>query len=246
MSDLLVLNIGNTRTQLGIWRNDAVHETTTMPTASILGEEEWPEAIERYASLPCAAASVVPAATARLASRFSADRLCLVKAENIAGIDFSRVRAETVGADRLANVVAALHLFNPPLLVLDCGTAVTVEVVDGLRCFLGGAILPGREMMRRALHSHTAQLPYVPLTAEPPPDIGGHTEDAVRCGIDSGILGSVERLVSRARKAIHATDAPVIATGGDADYFRVAFPHFIRAEKTFTLTGVGVVGQMCL
>ncbi|MCF7853401.1 MAG: type III pantothenate kinase [Candidatus Pacebacteria bacterium] len=246
MNDLLVVNIGNTRTQVGVWRSRAVHDMFMMPTAVLQQGAPCPAAIARYSNLSCSVASVVPAATERLCEVFPANRICVVSPEHIVDVDFSAVRAATVGADRLANIVAGLHMLPPPVIVLDCGTAITLEVVDSRRRFLGGAILPGREMMRRALSAQTAQLPYVPLTHLEPDAVGNDTIRAICSGVDSGVLGAVERLVARTRADLSAPDVPVIAAGGDARYFKKAFPSFVEASETFTLIGVGLIGQACL
>lgn len=126
-----------------------------------------------------------------------------------------------VGIDRLAAAAAAATL-RPPrsgAVVVDCGTAVTVDLVDRDGRFLGGAILPGPALQARALERGTSLLPEIESLgeAEPPPMPGRHTREAIAAGIGWGIRGAVRELVTRALDALGGDGPggpPVIVTGG--------------------------------
>ena len=89
---------------------------------------------------------------------------------------------ETIGADRIANAVSLASTGKLPAVCIDCGTAITFEYVDQNRCLCGGAILPGRKLLRKALHDYTAKLPLVPFPDQVPEFPGRNTVEAIQIG----------------------------------------------------------------
>ena len=134
---------------------------------------------------------------------------------------------DRVGIDRLCGAAAAVLVKAPhrAAIVVDCGTAATVDMlaIDGT--FLGGAIIPGPALMARALADGTSKLPEVAAlgTAAPPPMPGRSTHDAIAAGIGFGIQGAVARLVAEGQAALGG-DAEVILTGGWRGAVRAALP----------------------
>jgi type III pantothenate kinase len=127
-------------------------------------------------------------------------------------------RPDLVGVDRLANAVAANRLRgeNQPALVIDFGSAVTVDLISESGAFAGGAILPGIAMAARALHTFTDLLPEVEVT-ESPPALGKSTRAAISSGLFWGTLGAVRELIAQLSAG---TIAPqVFLTGGAAAEF---------------------------
>ena len=228
---MILLDIGNTHTRIA--RNDgaAVRILRILPTAELC-------AADLPADEQIAAVSVVPDAAARLASR----KVGFVTAENCGGlIDFSGVDATTLGADRVANAIAAAEFYELPALVVDCGSAITCELVDEGRKFLGGAIAPGRLLQRKALRSGTAQLPEIALAETLPATPGANTEEAIRLGVDTGTVGMVRELARIMGKA--AKLRSVVLAGGDAGFFAAAFPEWSAAPADFTLQGVRLAAE---
>src|ERR687892_195195 len=121
-----------------------------------------------------------------------------------------------VGADRIVNAVAAVRHYGVPVIIVDIGTATTVEAVDGEACYLGGAILTGLYVSLDALVSKTAKLPSVDLEEEPPRVIATNTPDSIRSGFIYGYAGAVDALIRRSRDELAEDDVKVIATGGPA------------------------------
>ena len=146
----------------------------------------------------------------------------------------------TLGADRVANAIAAAEFYQLPAAVIDCGTAVTMEVIDKKCRFAGGAIAPGRKLLRKALHTGTAQLPDVPLAEKMPVSIGRNTVDAITFGTDAGIVGTVRQWLTLLRRDY--PDLTVILTGGDAGFLASEFPEAIVADEYFTLHGIRLAG----
>ena len=123
---------------------------------------------------------------------------------------------ETItGLDRLLNAAAAWDRLKQACVVVDAGTAVTVDFVDGVGTFQGGAIAPGARMQLAALHEHTAALPTIDFVRPDPDPFGKNTRQAMLQGVFHGIRGLVWRLVEQYATAYGAFPQ-VIATGGDA------------------------------
>lgn len=124
---------------------------------------------------------------------------------------------ERVGMDRLLGAVAADRLRDPgrPAIVIDIGTAITVDLVSAEGAFEGGAILPGIAMAARALESQTEALPCSPLTelVEPPPPVGKSTIAAIESGLLWGTVGALRELIGRIEK-MHDCPPQVFVTGG--------------------------------
>ncbi len=124
--------------------------------------------------------------------------------------------AEQVGADRLAGVVAAnaLRRADRPAIVVDAGTAITVNAISADGRFLGGAIIPGRTMASAALCANTDLLPTVEIDNHAaPPAIGTSTAEAIRSGLYWGTVGAVHRLIEEMRKAL-GPPVDLFLTGG--------------------------------
>ena len=121
-------------------------------------------------------------------------------------------RPDMVGVDRLLDALAANRLRTPgrPAVVVDVGSAITVDLVDADGAFLGGAILPGIAMSARALHEFTDLLPQIDMAelAEPPPALGTATVAAMRSGLFWGAVGAVRQLVEQLTGGHHAVDEP--------------------------------------
>lgn len=121
---------------------------------------------------------------------------------------------DTLGADRYCGVLAARMEYGAPAIVVDCGTATTMNVIDGDGIFLGGVIAPGVETALRAMHERTAQLPAVDL-ARIVPLIGGDTEECMRAGAVHFSRCAVEGMAADMKKLI-GDSSPLILTGGNA------------------------------
>ena len=225
---MILLDIGNTHTRIASAVDDKITILRTVRSSDLSCEDipSDPEGIW--------GASVFPAVAAKL---HNVNFINAAQAGKI--LDFSSVDSSTIGADRLANAVAALD-YGTPALVLDCGSAVTIELVGSDLRFLGGAIAPGRKMLRRALHTNTAQLPEIPLSSRLPVFPGPNTVEALRFGIDRGAAGAARELIEACEKCYGKFNK--IVTGGDAEFFALALD-LPAAPADFTLRGVLRIAQ---
>jgi type III pantothenate kinase len=147
--------------------------------------------------------------------------------------------AEKVGVDRLANAVGAWSLAKGPAIVVDFGTAITVDAISSKGDFLGGAIVPGVRLSAQSLHEGTAKLPLVE-PKRPRSVIGKQTEDAMRAGIYWGACGAVKEIAARSRRRLGNLNAPLFATGGDAKLFAGDLPKPARVVPDLTLKGIAI------
>lgn len=147
----------------------------------------------------------------------------------------------STGIDRLVASFAALKLVakNEPVIVVDAGSAVTVDLASGKDGFLGGAIMPGLKLMARSLHQYTAQLPEVSFTDQIRQTVGANTSDAISFGIGNAFLGGVKMLIHNLQ-AHSGAKAQLFFTGGDglllANYLNQAdryFPNLVLDGLSF-------------
>jgi type III pantothenate kinase len=141
-----------------------------------------------------------------------------------------------VGIDRLANAAGGVALFGAPLIVVDLGTAVTLDVITRDREYLGGAILPGIAMSAEALARRTARLPLISAQI-PERTVGRTTVESIRSGILHGLVGAVDRLIERIWKEL-GYETATVATGGLAIAVIGESNHVHKQEPNLTLIGL--------
>ena len=144
-----------------------------------------------------------------------------------------------LGADRIIDAVAAIHLYGPPAIIVDFGTATVFDAVDNNGDYLGGAIAPGIGIASEALFSRAAMLHRAQLE-RPPNAIGRNTTHALQSGILLGYVGLVEGMVERFQKEI-GPGAKVIATGGWAEQIANETTVIDIVNTELTLTGLYIL-----
>ena len=144
-----------------------------------------------------------------------------------------------VGADRIANALAAAHRYGGPAVLVDFGTATTFDAINSDGDYLGGAIAPGIQISHDALVRHAARLVRVELVA-PPAAIGRSMITSMQSGIVFGYVGLVEGLVTRFRAEL-GEDAKVIATGGLAPDLATLMPMITIVDERLTLLGLRLI-----
>jgi len=158
---------------------------------------------------------------------------------------------ETVGIDRLLNAFAAnaLRDENQSAIIVDNGTAMTVDLVDSSGVFCGGAILPGFELLARALHEYTALLPYIEIEEIENPipfPVGNETRSAIRSGLFWGQIGAVRELIERFETELQAkSDQPPLKflTGGGAGLISKILKD-IQLEPYLALQGLALLSDI--
>lgn len=248
---LLALDVGNTNIVAGVFVDDALIARWRLTTEARRTADEYAVLLR---SLFQAAeididrldgviiASVVPEALQTLnqaLGQYWHIEAMTVSHELDLGIQICYSPATAVGADRLANAIAAIALYGTPAIVVDFGTATTFDVISARGEYLGGAISPGLEISEDALLSRTAQLPRVPL--KPPSSaIGASTVASLQSGILFGYAGLVDGMVHRISLEL-GDDVQVIATGGLATTVSPLAESVQHIDVDLTLVGLRMI-----
>jgi len=229
VSALLTVDLGNSRLKACLWRDDAA------PAARFEGQGDESEDFARWlAAHPAERAGLASVAGSERTARVLAQLARAVRevvAAPPAAIEILCRSPERVGQDRLHAAAGAARLLGRSALVVNAGTALTVDVVrvSGGRCaFVGGAIAPGPTLLARALAEGTAQLPLV-VPRPGVPALGTVTEAALEAGIVHGFRGAAARLVEELARAQGLGEAPVAVTGGARSFLLEPVPFSERA-----------------
>jgi type III pantothenate kinase len=239
---ILLFDIGNTHTHLGLAGRDRVQRQANIPTAA------WRDRSARRLVAQftkgarvegVCACSVVPWATAFMHGAFYSARSPVLEltCKTLRGVGIRYPRPETIGPDRLANALAAKHYFGAPSVVVDFGTAVTFDVVDERGDYVGGIIAPGLSAMTDYLHEKTALLPAIKIR-DTRSVIGKNTAEAMRIGAVHGYRGLVRELIGELRRELGGKPLPVVATGGYAALIARGLPEITAVAPNLTLEGL--------
>ncbi len=144
-----------------------------------------------------------------------------------------------VGSDRIVIAVAALAEYEAPLILMDLGTATTIEVVEPGNVYMGGVIIPGVKVSVDALTSRAAQLPGISLD-QPKSVIGKNTVDCMRSGIMYGTAGMIDGIIDRMEEEL-GHKSTLVATGGMAQFVTPLCKHEIILERDLLLKGLNIL-----
>jgi type III pantothenate kinase len=245
---ILLFDIGNTHTHLGLADGRRVLKQTNIPTREWFGGGGR-AAVKKFAGAKkiegVILCSVVPRATplVRRAVRTLWNlpvRELTEKTLSGVGIDYPN--PASIGPDRLANAVAAKFHFGAPVVVVDFGTAVTFDVVDAKGNYTGGIIAPGLAAMTDYLHEKTALLPKIKIR-EIRVVVGKSTEQAMLIGAVQGYRGLVRELIGGLKRELKAKNLPVVATGGYAKLMAAKLPEISAVAPGLTLEGLRLAWQ---
>ncbi|MDI6827907.1 MAG: type III pantothenate kinase [Armatimonadota bacterium] len=221
---LLTIDVGNTNIMLGVykdsqliadWRIRTQHGRTADEYGMLLRELFEYSNLEFQDITGIAISNVVPPTMSDIITacrKFFAIEPFIVDPSKDMGVVIHYEPKTDVGADRIANAVGAYALYGGPSVVVDLGTATTLDVVSETGEYLGGVIAPGITISTEALHRAAARLPRVDLVT-PPSAIGTTTVTSMQAGILFGFAGQIDELVTRVQSELAGT-SKVIATGG--------------------------------
>ncbi len=224
---ILAVDIGNTNTHFGISGPDGVQSADSMPTAELGTKAN--ALVELITSPDFTTHRIEGLAFCSVAPKRTPDLVGLARIllpgkpafqlthEADLGIPISYPIPSQIGQDRLANAVAAQVLYGAPAIVIDMGTAVTLDVVTQAQGYEGGVIAPGIDGLRHALHEQTALLPKLKPDFRLGSAIGKSTTEAMQIGCMIGFRGMVGSLVKAIRSELEGrgeAEIRLIATGG--------------------------------
>jgi len=251
---ILLFDIGNTHTHIGLADNRRVVKQINVPTREWFGGDA-PALVKRFVGRNkiegVALCSVVPRATPhvrKFAAQFGAPStdparkvpLLELTPRTVCGVGIDYPKPDSIGPDRLANAVAARQRFGAPVVIVDFGTAVTFDVVNRAGNYAGGIIAPGLAAMTDYLHEKTALLPRIKI-AEVKTAIGKSTEQAMLIGAVHGYRGLVRELIGELKRALRVKNLPVVATGGYAKLIAAKLPEISAVAPDLTLEGLRLV-----
>jgi len=251
---LLAIDIGNTSIAFGVFENEKLRASWRMATVIHRMADEYAVALLSLLEHQGLAASdikgvvlcnVVPPLTttfADLSQRYF-NTIPLVVGPGIkTGVRIRTDNPREVGADRIADAVAAYHLYGGPVITIDLGTATVFGVVSKEGDYIGGIIATGIATAAEALFTRTAQLPRVELI-HPNRVIGANTIAAMQSGIVYGYAGLVEGMLARIEEEL-GEKAKVVATGGYAGLIAKETTVTDEVNPDLTLVGLRLIYQM--
>ena len=147
-----------------------------------------------------------------------------------------------LGADLVANAVAALEKYAPPIIMIDMGTATTISYISAKRSYEGGLMFPGVRLSLDALSDHTAQLPDISLQ-HPKQLIGKNTEDCMRSGIVYGTAGMLDGIIDRIREMLPGEQPTIVATGSNAPVIVRYCRNKVYYDKYLLMNGLWAIYQ---
>ncbi len=247
---LLVVDVGNTSTAVGLWSDGRVTRVShcdagfaaAAPRAEAIVRAVRPEGLAYLSVVPHADASWRRFARARALPFLAVSHECFSPSSPPLGIRLDYPHPETIGADRLADAAAAVDRYGAPVLVCDFGTAFTAAVVTRDLVWRGGVIAPGFPLMRDYLYERTAKLPRMKLGGACP-KIGRSTEAAMRFGALVGYRGMVREIVSQL-SVNFKTSFRLVATGGFAKWVLKDLDMDFAVDPTLTLHGAGLLAKL--
>lgn len=249
---LLVVDLGNTNTVLGVYEKDRLVREWRLSTQWDRTGDEYVILVRNLFALEglqlgsvqaVVIASVVPALESRLEAMavgcFGREPV-FVTHEN-AGVRILYEDPREVGADRLVDSVAAIEQYGGPVIVVDLGTATTFNIITENDEYMGGLIAPGIEVSARALIERAAKLPRVDIR-RPESLIGRSTTASLESGFFWGYVSLVEGVIDRVRREL-GKDVRVVATGGWSRLIAAESDRISTAEPQLTLNGLYLVAR---
>ncbi len=253
MGLVLAVDIGNTNVKCGVYAGETLVEHWRVSTDRKKTADEYglllmslfgARGLARDGIEAIVACSVVPPVTPafeEMGRRYFGLEPLFVGPGVKTGISVKYENPKEIGADRIADAVAAVELYKPPLIVVDFGTATTFGAINRNAEYLGGVITPGIWTSTEALFEHAAKLGHIELQATMPKSvIGRNAVAAMQSGIVYGAIGQVNEIVRR-MKAEMNEDAFVVATGGLAEVVAQESPVIDAVNQWLTLEGLRLI-----
>jgi type III pantothenate kinase len=241
---ILLIDVGNTSTTLGLWDGARVVRTGRVPTgrrpaAVVLAEvRRW---LGRRTVADAVLSTVVPAVRPlwfKVCRALGAPQPLDVNHKLKLGVKLSYPHPEGIGADRLADAAAVVARYGAPAIVVDFGTATTFNVISARRGYIGGIIAPGLALMFDYLAERTALLPHLQMRAARG-RVGRSTAHAMQLGARWGYRGMTRGILAELVRGLGEKPVHLIATGGHAGRIVRGARLGLTVDSDLTLYGLG-------
>lgn len=245
---LLVIDIGNTNTTVGVFRESELIEKFSLSTDIKKTEDEYGislfNILEHHKLNSLIKGAIISSVVPQLSETFkiaiknylNIDAINLTYKSKLS-VNLALENNSEIGADRIANACAACKKYNLPVIVIDFGTATTFDIVDKNANFIGGLIAPGLKIQAKALSQFTSKLPKLKIE-KPKNAIGENTINAMLSGIVLGHRCMIEGMIKKCEEELNEK-ATIVATGG---YSSVLFENMDKTlnyiDKDLTLHGL--------
>ena len=248
---LLLIDIGNTNIVVGCYENEKITQEARLATDALKTSDQYCMdlknllslyEIERASVTGVIISSVVPPVlnSVRTAVMKLTGKKPLVVGPGIkTGLNIQMENPTQIGSDLIVAAVAALSRFEPPLIIIDMGTATTITAIDKTGTYVGGCISPGPKLSAESLSTRTAQLPAISLES-PKKAIGKNTIDAMRSGVMLGSACMVDGMIDRIDAELGG-GATVVATGGIARFILPMCRRKIIYDRNLLLKGLVIL-----
>ena len=252
-STILVIDVGNTNTVLGLYQGATLRALWRLATSREQTADEYGILIHNLFALEKISAtdisgimiaSVVPPMNfvlAEMATKYLKIEALFLGPGIRTGMAIMVDTPQEVGADRIADAVAAYDKYGGPCIVVDLGTAITFDCISAKGEYLGGAIMPGIGIAAEALFQRTAKLPRVEIR-EPDRVIGTNTINSIQSGLFYGAVDAIDGMLDRIC-AVLGKQVKVIATGGQAPLVAAASKYKPPIDPSLTLDGLRIIYQ---
>lgn len=248
---ILAIDVGNTNVVLGSVENGEVRSISRMATKVDDLSNDYALKMRQsfeFDGVDCTKfegailSSVVPQVNASIKS--AVKKLtgldCMVVGAGLkTGVNIKIDDPGQLAADLITGAVGALALYEPPIIIIDMGTATTIFALDNQGAFIGGAIIPGVKLSFNALSSGTSLLPSISLD-EPKKCIGTNTVDCMKSGAVYGTASMIDGMIDRMIEEL-GEPAAVVATGGIAGHIIPVCKHEIALEPELLLKGLEII-----
>jgi type III pantothenate kinase len=245
---ILAINIGNTNTHLGLFSDDKLIRDEYVTTDELeYSGKRLEHLLKRQTITAAGISSVVPEKDVFL-RKYLKDNLEIIpyfiSGKSMLPIKLKVLNPGSLGSDRICNAVAGYNLFKRKnnVIIVDCGTAITYDVVLKNGNYEGGSIAPGLLTLAKSLNEYTSKLPLLTkpdfkINANP---VGRHTFDALNSGIVNAFIDSVNGMISKIVR-YYKLDFKVIITGGDAEFLLPELKFKSVLRKDCVLDGINFI-----
>lgn len=250
---IVAVDIGNSETSVGVGNYES-WESFRFTTRTLMTSDEWlmllkntlpkdlDKSKDKIGSIICSVVPQINNDFLKAMKDYLKTSPILLGAGIKTGLSVKIDNPKELGPDRIANSVGGLHKVGAPLIVVDMGTATTIDIVNSNKEYIGGMISPGLKISHDALIDNTASLKSVDFKV-PEQAIGKNTYDAIQSGLFFGHASLIDGLIDKALQEL-GEDASILITGGMGDLMRPHLSLNVKYDKNITLDGLAKIYEI--